>query len=205
MLEDILLIEQKHKKASAIIVDEVIKRYKEKLIVAISGESGSGKSELTHLVAKRLISRGIVAKPIHIDNFYKTHPLERNKLRLEQGIDRSVGDMEYDWLAINRVLNDFMNNQKSSMPCVDLVTQQVETLITDFKGIDVLILDGLYAIKTRGCDLRVMIDLSYHETKKAQLLRGKEEEDDIRLKVLEAEHKAVNKLRSLADIFISYQ
>jgi len=46
MLEDVLLISDKHRVAAAVIVEEILKNKTDKYIVAISGESGSGKSEL---------------------------------------------------------------------------------------------------------------------------------------------------------------
>ena len=75
MLEDVLLIQDKHREAAAVIVEEILNNKKDKYIVAISGESGSGKSELTHVIAKDLRKHGIFAKPVHIDNFYNTLPL----------------------------------------------------------------------------------------------------------------------------------
>ena len=161
MLEDVLLIQDKHREAASVIVEEILKKKKDKFIVAISGESGSGKSELTHVIAKNLRKHGIFAKPVHIDNFYNTLPLERTKWRIDNGIEKVVGLSEYKWDEINRVIDDFKNDRTSSMPCVDLVTEQIDTLTTDFKGIDMLIIDGLYAIHTEGVDLRVYICLLY--------------------------------------------
>ena len=89
------------------------------------------------------------------------------------------------------------------MPCVDLVTEQVDTLITDFKNIDMMVLDGLYAINAEDIDLHVFIELTYHETKKAQKDRGKEKTDDLRMRTLEAEHKAVQSLKSKADLLVN--
>ena len=89
------------------------------------------------------------------------------------------------------------------MPCVDLVTEQVDTLTTDFNGIDMLIIDGLYAINTEGVDLRVFIELTYHETKKAQKDRGKEPQNEYRMRVLEQEHKQVQSLKHKADLFVN--
>jgi uridine kinase len=203
MLEDILLIGEHHRKAAAVILEEIEKKMKPRMIVAISGESGSGKSELTHVIAKELFKKGIVAKPIHIDNFYRTLPLERNAWRKEHGVELVVGPEEYDWETINRVVDDFRNGRESNMPCVDLVTQRVDRLTTDFSEVEVLVIDGLYAIKTPGVDLAVMIELTYHETKKAQSSRGKEATDAFRFRVLEAEHQAVQALRPLVHIFVS--
>ena len=203
MLEDVLLIEEKHRKVAAGIVEEILKNKKPKYVVAISGESGSGKSELTHVVAKEMRKHGIFAKPVHLDNFFKTLPLERREWREKNGVEKVVGINELDWDAIQQTVADFKNDRQSTMPCVDLVTEQVDTLTTDFKGIDMLVLDGLYAVNTEGVDLHVFIELTYHETKKAQTARGKEKTDDLRMRTLEAEHKAVQSLKHKADLFVN--
>ncbi len=203
MLEDVLLIAPKHREAAEIITNEILRKKKDKLIVAISGESGSGKSELTHVIAKNMRKHGIFAKPIHIDNFYTTLPLERAKWREENGVENVVGLSEYKWDDINKVIDDFKNNRSSSMPCVDLVTEQIDELTTNFNGIDMLIIDGLYAINTEDVDIRVLIELTYHETKKAQADRGKEPDNPLRWAVLEQEHKTVQSIKDKADIRVN--
>lgn len=203
MLSDVLLIAEKHEKAGKFIAERILKERKnnKKFIVAISGESGSGKSELTHVVAKEMRKAGLVGKPLHIDNYYKTKPRERQEWRKKNGVE-SVGFGEYDWDTINRNISEFRNGEKATMPCVDIATDMVDTLITDFAPIDVLIVDGLYAIKTEDIDLKVFIELTYHETKKAQHARGKEVVNDFRMQVLEQEHQAVQTLKSSSDIFV---
>ena len=132
-------------------------------------------------------------------------PLERRQWRIDNVIENCVGYDEYDWDTINRNIEEFRNGQKASMPCVDLVTEQVDTLITDFSNVDMLIIDGLYAIKTEGVDLRIFIELTYHETKKAQSDRGKEPQDEYRWAVLEQEHKMVQALRDTAGMIVTKQ
>jgi len=203
MLGDILLIEDKHRIAGEAIIQKILERKKDKFMIAISGESGSGKSELAHVIAKGLRKHGIMAKPIHIDNYYRIHPLERTEWRKKNGIENVVGYGEYDWDTIYRNIEDFKNDRQSTMPCVDLVTEQVDQLTTDFKGIDMLVIDGLYAIKTEEVDLRIFLELTYHETKKAQVVRGKEPQNEYRMAVLEQEHRMVQALKPKADILIS--
>ena len=204
MLGDILLIEEKHKKAGEVIIQKILEQKKDKFIVAISGESGSGKTELAHVVARGLRKHGIMAKPVHTDNYYNTHPLERREWRQKYGIENVVGYDEYRWDAIYKNIDDFKNSRVSEMPCVDLVTEQVDTLITDFKVIDVLVLDGLYAIKTENVDLRVFIELTYLETKKKHTkdVRGKEVMDEVRWATLAQEHRMVQSLKSMADLYV---
>jgi uridine kinase len=205
MLGDILLITDKHREAGETIIEHIIKNKKEKMMIGISGESGSGKSELAHVIAKGLRKYGIFAKPIHIDNYYKILPLERTEWRKKNGIEKVVGYGEYDWDTIYKNIDDFKHGRKSTMPCIDLVTEQVDQLTTDLKEVDMLIIDGLYSIKTEGLDLRVFIELTYHETKKAQVVRGKEPQNEYRMAVLEQEHKMVQALKPSADIFITME
>lgn len=204
MLGDILLITEKHETAGKVIFDKIMAEKKDRYIVAISGESGSGKTELAHVVAKLLKSEGIRAKPLHIDNYYRIHPLERTQWRLDNGME-SVGYTEYDWDTINRNIQEFKDGKKATMPCIDIVTDQVDTLITDFGEVDILIIDGLYAIKTEQTNLRVFIELTYHETKKAQIKRGKEPQNEYRMKVLEREHVVVQSLKPTADLLVNME
>lgn len=88
------------------------------------------------------------------------------------------------------------------MPCIDLLTDQEDRLITNFEGIKYLIVEGLYPLKANA-DLKIFIDLTYHETKKAQILRGKEPQNEFRLQVLQREHEVVQSLRALADLLIT--
>lgn len=203
MLGDVLLITEKHQAAALDIVKEVLENKKDKFIIAISGESGSGKSELAHAVAKELKKHQIVAKPMHIDNYYRIHPLERTQWRKDNGIEKAVGLGEYDWDTIYRNVDEFKRGVKSTGPCIDLVTEQVDQLTTDYSVVDMLIIDGLYAVNTNGVDLAVFIELTYHETKKAQVVRGKEPQNEYRARVLEQEHQVVQSLKPKAHLLVN--
>ncbi len=202
MLGDILLIADKHREAGEAIIEMILKNRKPKMMIAISGESGSGKTELAHVIAKGMRKHGIFAKPLHIDNYYRIHPHIRTEWRKEHGIDKVVGPGEYDWETINRNVREFKEGTTSTGPCVDLVTEQIDQLTTDYKDIDMLIIDGLYAIKVDDLDMRVFIELTYHETKKAQAVRGKEPQNEYRMQVLEKEHQEVLALKPTADVLV---
>ncbi len=205
MLGDVLLIGEHHRRAAAALVAAVLGRLPVdgRLVVAISGESGSGKSELSHLLAKGLTAAGLPAKTIAGDNFFRIDPLERSAWRVERGVEARVGLGEVDWDAFDRCVADFRAGNTSTFPCIDLVPQRVDQLTTDFAPIRVLVVDGLYTVHLADADLRVFIDLTYHQTKRAQMLRGKEATDVLRWQVLEAEHRAVQALRSRADLRVT--
>jgi uridine kinase len=201
MLGDVLLIEEKHHQVAEAILEHLNEMKREKTIIAISGESGSGKSEVAHLIARKLKDRRQLAKIMHIDNYYLVPPVDRTQWRIEHGFE-SIGLNEYNWDLILENINQFLGDQKSVMPCIDLLTDQVDQLTTDFTGIHYLIVEGLYAVNVNA-DLRVFIDLTYLETKKAQLTRGKEPQNEFRLNVLKREHEVVQSLRPLADLLVN--
>jgi uridine kinase len=201
MLGDILLITEGHERAARGIVQRLPEPVPDKLVVAIGGESGSGKSELGHLCSRYLKERAVRAKVLHTDNYYRVPPADRTAHRQAAGFE-SIGLAEYDWPLLERHLDDFRHGRKSHMPCIDILTDQVDTLQTDFADIRILLLEGLYAVKAPA-DVRVFIDLTYHQTKKAQVLRGKERVNEFRRGVLEAEHQAVLALRPLADLLVT--
>ncbi len=203
MLNDVVTIEKKHTNAASTLFDRVLRDRKPKFIVAISGEVGTGKCEIAHELGRKLIAAGISVKLLHMDNYYLVPPLERMEWRKKNGLGK-IGYDEYDWKTINQNIDDFRTDKKSVMPIVDLFTQKVDELHTDFKGIEVLIIAGLYSIRINQGDLRVFIELTYEDTWEEQILTQKEVMDDFRIEVLKHEHKAVQSLKSLADFYIDF-
>jgi uridine kinase len=211
MLGDILLINDMHKEAAQSICERVLaereaKEERYRYVVGVSGESGSGKSELAHALGNLLKDNNIRVKVIHTDNYYRIQPLLREEWRRNKGFDQ-IGINEYDWVKIRKTLRDFKEEQECMIPCIDLIPEQVDKLITDFSKVDLLIVDGLYAINANDIDMRVFIDLTYHETKINQIIRMKEALSDFRLGILEREHQAVISLKHMADLVVdkSYQ
>lgn len=210
MLGDVLLIRDMHKEAASAIMERVLadKKKKEqndenyKYVVAISGESGAGKSEVAHSLAQQLKEQGIRVKVLHTDNYYVVPPLVRTEWRRTRGLD-TVGVGEYDWKLINKNIMDFKEDREAMMPCIDIIPEQVDKLITDFRKIQLLVIDGLFAIHAENIDLRVLIELTYLETKMAQIARGKEPADEFRMNVLEREHQDVMKLKPISDLLIN--
>ena len=202
MLGDVLLITENHKKVAKQILSHLDELSGDKIVLAIGGESGSGKTEIAHEIARNLKIRKTPAKVMHIDNYYLTSPVERTPWRMEHGLE-SIGYTEYDWEKINQNLKEFRQDQNQvTMPCIDLLTDQEDQLITSFEGLKYLIIEGLYAIQAEA-ELKILIDLTYHDTKKAQFERGKEPPTEYRWQVLQREHEVIQSLRDRADLFVT--
>ncbi len=203
MLNDKITVTKKHLEAAELVAEYLQQVLQPKFIIAIGGEVGSGKSTLAYAIAQKIKKQGINSKIIDLDDFYLVPPKERKAWRRQHGIE-SVGPDEYDWLRINRVIDDFYHDRESTMPCVDLITDEVDTLITHFEGVDVLIINGLYATKLNQANFRVFIELTYDETRDAQLYSGKEEMTAFRKQILEREHQMVQMLKHKIDLFFDF-
>jgi uridine kinase len=176
---------------------------KEKMIITISGEVGTGKSTVSTALGLMLKKRDIRSKIMDLDDYYKIPPLERRKWRIENGID-SIGYDEYDWDRVTKNISDFKESKLSVMPCVDLITRYVDELSTTFEGVDMLIINGLYSLKIDDADLKVFIEMTYDETRDAQKYSQKEDFDSYRLQVMQREHEVVQDLKSHADYFVDF-
>ncbi len=203
MLNDRITVTPKHEQAADVVIDYLADKMKPKFIITIGGEVGSGKSTLAYALAHKLKKQDIRSKIVDLDDFYKIPPLQRKEWRRANGIE-SVGPSEYDWGKIIHVINDFYENQKSVMPCVDLITDYVDEITTNFKDIDIIIINGLYATKIEQADLRIFIELTYDETKEAQIFGDKEEMTAFRKQILEREHEMVQGLKKGCDLFFDF-
>ena len=207
MLNDLITITPRHENAARLILDKILEQQaeqpKDKSIITISGEVGSGKSTISIVLGRMLKKHKIRSKIIDLDDYYKIPPLKRREWRLKHGLD-SIGYEEYDWDKLERNISDFYKNEKSLMPCVDLITGYVDKLTTDFSGIDILIVNGLYSLKIENADLKVFIEQTYDETRDAQRYSQKENLDAYRLDVLKREHEVVKSLKSHGEFYIDF-
>lgn len=204
MQNDVFNIKKNHIEAAEMVFDEVYKKIaNKKYIISIAGEVSSGKTTLAYLLGRMLKMKGISCKILDCVDFYKVPPKERRMYRETHGL-QTIGVNEYDWDKIEATLKSFRIGESMEMPLVDLLTDEVDTIRTDFDNVQVLIITGLYAFYCKDVDYRIFMELTYRETYEAQRYTGKEVMDNFRKKVLEREHKAVQKQKNDADIYIDF-
>ena len=201
MIGDVLLISEQHTRIAHEMATIINNMIEDRLVVAIAGESGSGKSEIAHELGKKLKALALPAKILHGDNYYRVPPTQRTEWRRRHGLE-SVGDKEYDWETFERNISEFRRGAKAALPFLDLYSDQKDTLLTDFSNIRVLILEGLYCLKA-SADLRFFIELTYKDTEKVRVRRGKEAQTEFRLLVLKRESEVVQSHKRFADYLIT--
>ncbi|MDZ7774114.1 MAG: hypothetical protein U5L09_00130 [Bacteroidales bacterium] len=150
-----------------------------------------------------LAADNVTAKVLNVDSYYRIPPKERQAWRRKHGIE-AIGVQEYDWDKVNKTVEAFKNDQQKSAPCpmVDVITKGWMSLTTDFNGIDVLILNGLYAIACKQSNLNVFIELDYRDSLREQQKSSNEVLDEWRMKELEQEHKIVQALKKDGHYFV---
>lgn len=199
---DPLFIRKKHQVLARRLLAVIPKGLPDRPVIAISGISGSGKSTLAHVLCQEIGRSDKVCKIIHTDNFYRTEPLNRTQWRVQQGLEKAVGPDEYNMIMLTSTLDAFRAGTSITMPYVDLHTQYTDSLTTDFAAIDILLIEGLYAIGLEDVDVRIFIDASQKESLAAQKTRSKEQAGKLRIEILRLESMAVHALRDKADIII---
>lgn len=204
MQNDVFHIKENHIQAAEMVFDKIFERVgKKKYIITIAGEVSSGKTTLAYLLGRMMKMNGIKSKTLDLVDFYKVSPLERRAYREQHGLN-TIGVDEYDWDMIEATLKSFRNGNSVKLPLVDLHTDEVDTINTNFKNVQVLIISGLYAFYCNDADYKIFMELTYRETYEAQKYTGKEVMDSFRKKILEKEHKAVQKQKNDADIYIDF-
>lgn len=204
MQNQVITITNKHRAASKLIFDRVIQERTPKYIVTVTGEVGTGKSTVSYLLARQLKEHGIRAKIMDLDNYYKIPPMERKEWRQKHGLQQ-IGTDEYDWNRIYHNIEDFKQSKVATMPLVDLITDYTDTLTTDFSGVDLLIIKGLYSIKCKESKLKVFIELSYKEALEQDIFESNETTDEFRIQVMQREQEVVQKLKKEANFFIDFE
>ena len=203
-LGDILVIEDEHKSAAQAVTDLILNSYNgEKISISLGAESGAGKSEISHVVASSLFKseKRLRSFIVHTDDFFALPHKERNDLRLTSNLE-SVGPSEINFPELNYVLSSFRSDAQILLPIMEFITSSAYKLLVDFKDIQVLICEGLYAPMLETT-LRLFIDRDYHDNEEFNARRGKEVPDEFRQRVLEKEHQAVSQLRKQVDYLIT--
>jgi len=203
MYEIELRITKKHRKAARAIAQKVISEIKPKYIVTITGENRTGKAATAHALGVKLRKEGIKAKVIHMANYYKLSGKEREIERLETNFTK-VGPNELDWDKLNQNIADFKEGKKSIFPLRDGINYQIDLLQVDFQEIEVLIINGLYALYIDEADLKVYIESTYEETIDEEPIPIGEQPDDVKKMVWIKEHAYVREQKNRANFFVDY-
>ncbi|MBN2175539.1 MAG: hypothetical protein JW731_15530 [Bacteroidales bacterium] len=205
MKGDILIIDEKHRKAASqvvVMIIQDIKNSSKKYVITVAGESGAGKSEVGISIAEKLSEHGIKAFVFGQDDYF-VYPPKTNARQREKDISW-VGpeEVRLDLLDDN-IADAIAGKNPVTKPLVDFNADKIGEEKVDFSKYHVLIAEGTYTTLIKNVDCRVFIDRNKLDTFESRKKRNREKQDEFLDRILTIEHEIISKHKALADIVIS--
>ena len=144
------------------------------MIISIGGESGSGKTYTSNLIAKKLRSFGRRVRIFRQDKYFYGKPRVRNKRRRDGSTKIGVNEVNLKQL------------QKDIDNC----------------NTDIIIVEGTYTTLL-NVDFRIFMSMDYKQTKFRRDRRHRDPKDAAQEQILALEHEILVTHRELADLIIT--
>jgi|GEM_PF-1014421 len=215
------IIRSQHKKAAKELVPHIkraanrAKTKRRRIIVALGGESGAGKSEVAEYLGFLLRREGIRALTLPGDSFFKLVPAENHLARLkahQKGrLKEYLGPAEIDLRRLDSILNlaTHLEDKKVFVPsdCRRLHSKRYKKVPVDLTDVDVILVDLTYSLLLKNVNLKVFLESDYrkrlNEVKERNIARDPEQDFSFILKVLEIEHDIIQKMKKKANLIIT--
>ena len=186
--------------ASLVIGDLRLPRT-DRIVIAIAGESGSGKSVTATGLAHELASAGIPAAVLHQDDYFLLPPRTNHEHRV---LDlANVGPHEVNLPLLQSNVDAFRAELDGvECPAVDYPGNRFVTRRHDFSQIAALIVEGTYVFRLRGVDLRIFLEATHEDTRERRRIRNRDIDAPIIDEILAIEHDLIAPQAARADILI---
>ena len=169
-------------------------------VIAVAGESGSGKSVTAIDLAAELNASGITTAIIHQDNYFVRPPRTNHEFR--QHDITSVGPQEVQMHLIREQMRAFRAAEVVMAPVVDYAGNRFMSEPLDFTVTDVLVVEGTYALLLGGSNIGIFLQATYKDTEARRKARNRDIFDPFVDDVLEIEHRLIAPQADVADILL---
>jgi uridine kinase len=179
-----------------------IAQAKDKFIIAVSGESGSGKTGISVTLSKLFSEQGIKTLVIQQDD-YSSYPPSKTVLRRKKSL-AGVGISEVQLALLEQNLQEIKMGKKEIIkPLVALAKNSIVKEVISLEDVKVVIIEGIYTFIFEDADKHIFIDRNHEETKEGRELRGRDKQDELMERVLKIEHCIISLGKPKADILIT--
>lgn len=204
MLGDELVIEDHHteraREITTILEDKL--SGKDKFVVTIAGESGSGKSELASEVARLNGERGTPTGILQQDDYFVFPPQTNHEMRRKNIEQVGTYEVKLDFLDAN--LRSFKKGDDSIYkPLIDYAADRITTEVKEVGKYRVLIAEGTYTTTLKFVDFQIFIDRDYRQTYEDRKRRGRDRMEPFVEDLLEREHEIISSHRDRADLLVN--
>ncbi|MGZ0016203.1 hypothetical protein [Yeosuana sp. AK3] len=173
-----------------------------KFCIAISGESGCGKSSLAYAILKDIEKEtGLKGCLFHGDDYFKLPPKDNHNARVLN--INQVGVNEVDLTAIDTHILQFKQGENTIVkPLVNYTENNIGTEVLEASKYDFCIVEGAYTSLLKSPDYKIFMTLTYIDTKKNRLKRARDIMNDFNEQVLNIEHLIIKEHIQLANMII---
>lgn len=208
MIDDIIIIQDLHRKKAEFILPALLK-LPDKSIIGIQGISGVGKTEIGSLLREGFYKLNKTSLLLSLDDSYITDFRDRERIRKRKGL-QSVGIKEIEWKSLRSLLSDFKNGKE--VLSIQQISKCAETFIesTIYRAnkLNYVLIEGLYTgylKKYSLLDYCIYLEGNAEDTLSFRKIRMKEKENSkFRQQIVQKEYKVVSQLKKYADIVIPY-
>jgi mannosylfructose-phosphate synthase len=190
-------------------------RSQRRLIVAIGGESGAGKTEIAHCLGIALRRHRLWSALLPGDVFFRRAPRANHEARLEADRAGRLADYigpprEVDLEALDRVLEQAADPRVAAIECPSdcrtVPGRRYARVPLDLSRCQIVLVDLTYAMLLGVPALRIFLESSYREHAEYILRRNTARDPDQDLsfirKVLAIEHELIQRTAVLAHLTV---
>ena len=205
MKGDKLIIHEGHLRAAKqickIVFQEIMKS-KNKFIITIAGESGSGKSEIAESLSQLLSEKNIKSFIFQQDDYF-IYPPKTNAEMRRKNIDHA-GLSEVNLALLDKHLKSIIQEKNEiEKPLVIFDEDRISKEIVNFIDIQVIMVEGTYTTTLHNVHQYIFIDQTFIDTRVSREKRAREKQDKFLEEILMIEHKIILSHKPKADIIVT--
>jgi len=174
----------------------------ERIAITVAGQSGAGKSEIAHELARFLDGAGRKTFVFQQDDYFVYPPKSNHNQRLKD--IEWVGTQEVKLKLMDEHVEAFKNSRPEMLekPLVIFEEDRVTTEKVDLSPFDLAIAEGTYTSLIKSADYHVFIDRDYYDTLEHRKERGRDKIDEFSDQILKIEDRIITKHKQYADFVV---
>ena len=174
---------------------------RERLVIGVAGESGSGKTTTAAALALGLTTHGIPAALVSQDNYFVRPPRTNHAHRVADL--SSVGPHEVQLELMAEHIAAFRSGAEAiTMPLVNYPANRFDEQRLELHHLRVLVVEGTYALHLTGLDVRIFLEATHAETHERRMARNRDAWEPIIDTILAIEHTHIAPQAQRADWLI---
>ena len=185
----------------ALLVAQFQLEQRERVVIGIAGESGSGKTVTAVALERAFHTVGIASAILHQDDYFLRPPRANHEYRIQDLA--AVGPHEVNRALMQAHIAAFRARQRDvRAPKVDYPSDSFLTHQHDFRATRVLLVEGTYALGLDDLDVRIFLEATHADTRARRRLRNRDIDAPVIEAILDIEHDLIAPQASSADIVI---